>query len=636
MTKETTLKPQIEFRHVLSELSVNRNDPCEVLRELISNSYDAGAKHIEYVPMKDQQGFGFLDDGTGLDPVTEVKGITPWAAFFSIGKSTKSRGDGIGYKCQGSKLCFACSRILVATTSGSPKGEWKYKIIDNPRNNLDISLDITPQTTKDLPTLLTDFFATPSGDTTSAISYLKKRASALKQSGTLILIDKLDTEDFGKYFAVGSNPDECYVYNYIRFYTRHGDVRWITTGQGGQGFTSAQRSQITPGILSAILCCYADNTSTIIPFGYPYLNISKPDPTIKTPTLISRLRDGRFYARAAKSFSVGGNKFSIILAIDGNRRALDEYNSLGRRGKGQARSGLRLSDHRGVFIAVKGIKVCKYPDLLSNLEGYEVLSEGDSPSHYSLILDGHFDLVTNRNALTKSALDTLTTTDFLAQVRSFLDGFRSTNSVFAELIARLKRESSEVLLSEQIDLLESAKKEVKSRERFRIKDAASHEHLFLSPGPGEEYLVGILYSQLAAMEPKKTGFEKYWRKIITFSTQGIDSLGLRDEKAKPPLAPSNVCSIEYKYEFNNNGPFNHALAVVDYIVAWSVTVDETKPVRDTYTCFGNIAKVSGSDFEWEISAIENNDGGQYSQTITVIELKKLILKTFDTKFATPP
>ena len=81
-------------------------------------------------------------------------------------------------------------------------------------------------------------------------------------------------------------------------------------------------------------------------------------------------------------------------------------------------------------------------------------------------------------------------------------------------------------MNEQIDLLESAKEEIKSRERFRIKDASSQEHLFLSPGAGEEYLVGILYSQLAAMLPKKTGYEKYWRKVITFSTQGIDSLGL--------------------------------------------------------------------------------------------------------------
>src|SRR5690349_21739484 len=101
------MHPQIEFRHVLGELSVNRNDPCEVLRELISNSYDARAKRITYIPLKDQQGLIFFDDGVGLDHESAVNGITPWEAFFSIGKSTKKQGDSIGYKCQGSKLCFA-------------------------------------------------------------------------------------------------------------------------------------------------------------------------------------------------------------------------------------------------------------------------------------------------------------------------------------------------------------------------------------------------------------------------------------------------------------------------------------------------------------------------------------------------
>lgn len=626
------MKPQIEFRHVLSELSVNRNDPCEVLRELVSNSYDAGAKSIYYVPLKDQRGFAFLDDGSGLDSVTEVKGITPWAAFFSIGKSTKNKGDGIGYKCQGSKLCFACARILVATTSGKPKGEWKYKIIDNPRTNLDVSLEIAPDTTLDLPTLLDSFFATPSGDTATALKHLSERVTTLPSSGTLILIESLDTEDFNKYFAIGSKAEDSYVFNYIRFYTRHGDCRWITAAQG---FTAAQRTQLTPGIVGAAFTCFAGKKSTQVPFGYPYLDLGKADPSIKTPAQVARLRDGRFHARSAKSFSVDTEKFSIVFAIDGNRRAHDEYASLGRRGKGQSRSGLRLSDHRGVFISVKGIKICRYPDLLLNLEGYEVLVEGDSPSHYSMIIDGNFDLVTNRNALTKSALDTLTKPDFLAQVRGFLDSFQKTNSVFSELLARLKRESSEVLLNEQIELLEKAKEDVTERERFRIKDSAGQEHLFLSPRPGEEYLVGILYSQLAAMLPKKPGYEKYWRKVITFSTQGIDSLGLRDESCNPPLASSNVCSIEYKYEFTNGGPFNHALAVVDYIVAWSVSIDETNHVRDTYTCFGVVKKVAGNDFEWEASDIENTEGGQYPQSITIIDLRKLIEKTFDTKFVTP-
>lgn len=164
----------------------------------------------------------------------------------------------------------------------------------------------------------------------------------------------------------------------------------------------------------AVFAVHSGGETSSIPFGYPYLDKGTPDPNLKSPAQVARLRDGRFMSRAAKKFQIGSNKFSLILSIDGNRRAHDEYKHLAR--KGQAKSGIRLSDQRGTFVSVKGIKICKYPELLSAIVGYEVLSEGDATSHYSLIVDGDFDLVTNRSALSKRAYDTLTDATFLAEV----------------------------------------------------------------------------------------------------------------------------------------------------------------------------------------------------------------------------
>ncbi|WP_148664554.1 ATP-binding protein [Herbaspirillum robiniae] len=626
------MKPQIEFSHVLGELSVNRNDPCEVLRELISNSYDANATQIHYLPMKDVSGLAFWDDGSGLSISKKANDITPWEAFFSIGKSTKKKGDAIGYKCQGSKLCFACSRILVATTENIKNGSWHYKVIENPRSNLDTEFNIAPDSTADITSIIDRFFTTSTSDTSAAIDNLK--ASLLKSesdSRTLIIIDNLDTENFEKHFAIGEKPEESYAYNYIRLYTSHGDVRQLTKAQG---YSPAQVTQLSTNLKKVEFHIFAEKKQIKIPFGYPYLEIPpKIDPNIKSPAEVSRLRDGNFYSRAAKRFKVGTQVFSIALAIDGNRRAHNEYKYLGR--KGAAMSGIKLSDHRGAFVSVKGIKICRYHDLLANLAPYDVMVEGDSPSHFSLILDGDFDLVTNRNALSKKAYDTLSDPGFLVEIKKFLDERANADAIFAELLSRLRKESSELKLNEQISNLDQAKSEIKSRERFRIKDANGVQHLFLSPRAGEEYLVGILYSQLANFLPKQPGFEDYWRRIVTFSTQGIDSIGLRNETAAKPLESSNLCSVEYKYEFNNNGPFNHALAVVDYIVAWQIDVDESKKVRDTFTCFGDIAKVSGNDFEWEITNIEDQNAATYSQTIKVICLKSLIAHTFGVKFLKP-
>lgn len=505
-------------------------------------------------------------------------------------------------------------------------------MIDNPRINLDTDFDISPELTADIGLVLDGFFSGSTADTADAVEQLKQQlvGGKLNSSITLIVIDGLETESYSRYFSVGPTIEESYVFNYIRFYTRHGDVRHLTASQG---FNASQRNQVTGGVKGADFFVYSGGNTSAVPFGYPYLDQGTLDPNLKGPAEVARLRDGRFFSRAAKRFLVGSSKFSLTLAIDGNRRAHDEYKYLAR--KGQAKSGIRLSDQRGVFVSVKGIKICKYSELLAAIPGYEVLSEGDATSHYSLIVDGDFDLVTNRSALSKRAYDTLTDPAFLAEVKKFLDALKNSDSIFSELLSRLRKESSEILLNEQIELLEAARSEVKSRERIRITDAAGQSHLFLSPKPGEEYLVGVLYSQLGAMSGKNGGLENYWKRVITFSTQGIDSLGLRDEGAAQPLAEKNVCSIEYKYEFNNFGPFNHALAVVDLIVAWKINVDLAKQVKDAFTCFGKISKVPGNDFEWEISDIENVEGGTYSQVITVIDLRALLVKTFNPKFTIP-
>lgn len=621
------MHPQIEFRHVLGELSVNRNDPCEVVRELISNSYDAGATNIYYAPIAENSGFAFLDNGSGLTCEGGVAGISAWEAFFSIGKSTKTKGSSIGYKCQGSKLCFASRRILVATRSQKDKPGWVYKVIENPRNNLDVNYPIDPIYIENIEAVIGQFLGKLDVKGALVIDDLKERLRGLSgATGTLILIDGLDTENFGKYFSVEPKVEESYIYNYIRFNTRHGDVRKISTAQG---FAASQVAQIADPPAAALVLFSPSQGGVEVPFGFPYLLKVDGKDEVKSPQQISRLRDGRFYSRAAKSFSVAGKKYSIIFAVDGNRRAHEEYAALDRKGK--AKSGVRLSDHRGSFISVKGIKVAKHPDLLGNLPDYSVLAEGDAHSHYMLVLEGDFDLVTNRNALSKQAYDELADPDFIKKLKEFLDSFRNKNAVFSELVSRLRRESSENLLNEQIDILNEQKSSLKGRERTRIADLSGVRHLVLAPGAGEEYLVGVLYASLGRYVSANSTYKDYWRDVVTFSTQGIDSLALKSTSATSPLAQANVEAVEYKYEFTNNGPFNHALAVVDKIVAWDVDLDVAKRVKDTYTCQGSV-RVVEPGLLWEIFDIENDEAAEFPDITLVLCLRRLIELTFNVSF----
>src|SRR5262245_47733249 len=133
------LHPKQSFQHTLREISVNRANPCELARELISNSYDASATQILIFPLIQKRGLLFFDNGAGLSISEKDKknDVLPYVAFFSIGQGTKTPGQQIGYKCQGSKLCFAARRFSLITRCAG-EATYRFKVIDNPKQTLDL------------------------------------------------------------------------------------------------------------------------------------------------------------------------------------------------------------------------------------------------------------------------------------------------------------------------------------------------------------------------------------------------------------------------------------------------------------------------------------------------------------------
>jgi hypothetical protein len=107
--------------------------------------------------------------------------------------------------------------------------------------------------------------------------------------------------------------------------------------------------------------------------GYPYLH--KPNDLDKSlsPAEISHLNNGRFSARGAATFVFEGITYCLALAIDGNRRCHDKYEELDRKGK--KKSGIRLTDQRGLFICSEGVKICRYNEIFEHpqLTDYAVL-----------------------------------------------------------------------------------------------------------------------------------------------------------------------------------------------------------------------------------------------------------------------
>ncbi|MEY3870041.1 MAG: hypothetical protein RLZZ338_3932, partial [Cyanobacteriota bacterium] len=378
--------PVISYTHTLSQLSVNRKDPCEVIRELISNSYDAKASRIEIYPLLQEKGFIYFDDGIGLNETQKINGITPYVAFFSIGKSTKIQGEYIGYKCQGSKLCFASKKISVITKCQDELW-WRHISIDNPKNNLDVDYDISSKFYEQPWTILEDLFYKAKKQTRNIVNELNQDFfnDRFKNSGTMIIVEGLEVEEFSTFYS--SEEDEktkwSYLKHYIRFNTKHGDMRIVKPDETGFPLRRALSFKETIGYNDECKLYLWSKTRDKynlqeIKSGYPYLE--KPDKIeeskIKSPKQISRLNDGNFSARYCSTFSYEETTYCIALAIDGNRRALNKYQELDRRGP-KKRSGIRLADQRGVFISSEGVKICAYNEIFEHnlLKEYCFLAE---------------------------------------------------------------------------------------------------------------------------------------------------------------------------------------------------------------------------------------------------------------------
>jgi hypothetical protein len=121
-------KPTVDETAEFLEISNDFTNPKEIIREAVSNAFDARSKTISIAAFIDKtQGndelvIAFRDDGDGMDE----NGL---AAFFGLGKSTRRIVDtlgnkastAIGEKGHGSKIYFNSRRIEVSTVQGKQK-----------------------------------------------------------------------------------------------------------------------------------------------------------------------------------------------------------------------------------------------------------------------------------------------------------------------------------------------------------------------------------------------------------------------------------------------------------------------------------------------------------------------------------
>lgn len=135
-----TFKPEVNVTSEFLEISSDFGDPRELIREAISNSFDANATEIHISAVIDKSSgedelvFTISDNGEGM-------GEEELRLFFGLGFTNRVRLDklgrkvseSIGEKGHGTKIYFNSRRIKVETTR---KGKCITAFLDNPKKNL--------------------------------------------------------------------------------------------------------------------------------------------------------------------------------------------------------------------------------------------------------------------------------------------------------------------------------------------------------------------------------------------------------------------------------------------------------------------------------------------------------------------
>lgn len=637
-TQTVSFRPQQSFQHTVREIAVNREDPCEIVRELISNAVDAAATEVMVIPYVERKGLVFFDNGVGLSQsASDLKnGVVPYVAFFSIGKTTKVRGQSIGYKCQGAKLCFASSRITVITRCKGEAG-WRWIKIEDPKNNLSENSDITPQSTSEPWNIVeTKIFTNPDDRTLAILNQLNRKFFEEQfQTGTLIVVEEFDAADYEKYFSV-SNPEKSYLYNYIRYSTSHGDVRSIDFKDSGFSApdTNAVRTHLKskPLSLRLLMDPEGDWAFKHIPPGYPYLPVSDDDLKVASPNEVSRLRDGRFCGRFATVIDHGGRKYSLVLAIDARRRALDGYKELGR--QSSSGCGITLSSQRGTFLSAHGIKVCRHDQLFDSpvLKDYEVLR--DNNEHHLFFIDGPIELVTNRNAAAPSTLQLFADKTFVEKIKAFLDDVfhkRPRGVIFRELLQRLTSERTHQREDHYLKMMNQVKASLPSRGQFQVKNVPQLTgKWFFEPALGEENFVGALFTLFAHLVDNKHQLSKYWHRPLTFKAYGIDAVSCSNEQN----IDESLEYVEYKHTFSAEVEFNHPFSITNTIICWDFgKAAKGTALADSYDYIAKIkedTKEKGNHIGFTVGDIRLRNGlHETGNEIAVLSLKRLIAATFD-------
>ena len=592
---------EVDAVDMIKELAHNFTDPLELIREAISNSYDAGANNIHIsVRLENWHGndryvIRIRDDGAGmvLDEDAPSRESGRLRNFFKLGNSMREDNgrDWIGEKGVGIKIAFRSEYVRVRTWAGT--GFPIYEAVaEEPWRKLHAG---------EIPDYDVD----------------EKSSGGESQTFSEIEIVGFFDNDASRFSA-----DE--LEDYIRWRTKWGSfeqrVRTYLEKQGDGNDLAlhlARLRDVPTG--EVILEAPGSASERRIPYGHPFPD-SGSEPLKANQSLekaitaagkldyealvdmLSELRRKHwiYYERVGRLEENPDVTWQAIISVEGDL-AKRSYNPFLRERVPTGKFAYRTADRYGLWFCKDFF--CAY---LANDVTMEVLSKEGQRSRFKILFNSPaFRLNADRTSVGSTDAGILKALEDVAK------------NLISEMINHTDWEWAD-LIEEEASVMKSEKQDEKQLKE-RCAAGAKKPTIMLGKKevmrvPANEAETVLLLDRLTFLRAKSFSFFKAldWR-----TDKGVDSVVETD-------APGETCRfVEFKKTLRS-GSFNHTFKHLHYIVCWEVSGEEGSVLVDTAKRQMRLKRHKPTDYDLPDDAPWTLEGKQ--AVIKVYALKDILLE----------
>jgi hypothetical protein len=596
---------------VLRELATNFTQPLELIREAISNSYDAGANNIRItITRRNWEGnqrwiVNILDDGKGM--VRKEQPPNPFTGnldnFFGLGDSMRRRAHShvsVGEKGLGIKVAFHSEHLTVTTWAGP--GFPIYQATSR-RPWASIFKGEMPE---------------------CECQPLDDPQHSHEQPFTELEVVGFYDNDHSHFTA-----DE--VEDYIVWFTKWGSfeerIRHFLEGKEDQ--IQLHLGKLRP-LPTGCVTLYAPGAPTprTIPFGHRFPDTGTPKikPNESLDAVLAQLQDleygdlvdsfdqakrqhWRYITKVGLLKDVPDVTWQAIISIEGDL-AKRSYNPYLRQRQRSDRFTYKAEERYGLWFCKDFFCVQQ-----ANPVAMQILEKEGQRTRFKILLNCQdFRLNADRTRVAAHDAEILRGIEEVA--RQLVTEMIDDNSwVWTKII----EEAAEVRTSEKQDKLQLKERTAEALKKPFIQI----EEAVIGRVPATEAETALLLQTLAVSYPKQFAFFQPldWR-----TDKGIDCLVHSEE-------PGEQCRfVEFKKDLRA-GQFNHTFDSLHYVVCWEVKASEESTLQDPANKKMMLRRWSTADYDLPHRAPWTLEGNQ--RTVKVYALRDILQEKLGAQFPKP-